>query len=551
MSKKTKSFALGLFLALVGVISAALVVGKAHALGGYGGYEPFDGDGWSITADGVMTIENNQGWWDAMKHDFRQDIRKLIIGRDLTSFRVYSLPYDVPSPDFFTAADVSSYDNKGRPFYDDFLRSTDIFPDEIEVEEGNPVFQVLDGMLINTETGELVLSEVGLTDVVIPEGVKMITKHAFLKRGITSVRFPKTLEVIGPLTFARCEKLTNIELPNSLFELQDSAFLDCKNLRSVILSDNLRAIGKDAFSYTAIEEVKIPQNVTEIGSHAFRECDQLKKVVLPTGLKKIQGGAFFNCDQLSSIELPDGLEYIGAAAFGFCMNLKVAILPDSLQQIGKSAYSGCELSILRIPEQLSFVDWNFQTGIASVNSYKRRDKTFDLNSVETVVITGSDYDFRYPAITDAKNVYFLSTPPEDVGQILDKDSVGNIYCSDEFEHQWTRSSVASWVRQKLTILPAAQIKAITEEAVNATPEPIVTPRPTPTPLPTETPWPTPIITPATTPKEEAPAENKPIDPILFVFAGVIAVVIAGIVVVSAKTKRSGHKQLRQKTRKLR
>ena len=60
------------------------------------GYEPFDGDGWSITVDGVMTIENNQGWWDAMKHGYEQHVYKLVIGRDLTSFRVYSLPYVSP-----------------------------------------------------------------------------------------------------------------------------------------------------------------------------------------------------------------------------------------------------------------------------------------------------------------------------------------------------------------------------------------------------------------------------------------------------------------------
>ena len=137
-----------------------------------------------------------------------------------------------------------------------------------------------------------------------------------------------------------------------------------------------------------------------------------------------------------------------------------------------------------------------------------------------------------------KNVYFLSTPPEDVGQILDKDTVENIYCSDEFEHQWTRSSVASWVRQKLAILPAEQIKAVAEEAVNTTPEPIVTPSPTPTPLPTETPWPTPIITPRATPRQEAPTETNPNDPILFVFAGVIVGVIAGIVVVSRQAKKA-------------
>ena len=539
MQKKAMSFALGLFLALVGAVCLSLHAAHARAESDlFPVYGPYDGDGWSVTSDGVLTIESNQGWWNAMKHDFRHDIRKLIIGRDLTSFRVYSLPYDIPSPDFFTAADVSSYDNKGRPFYDDFLRSTNIYPYEIEVEAGNPVFQVIDGVLINMETGELVLSEMGLTDVVIPEGVKTITRQAFFKRGITSVQFPKSLEVIGESAFARCEGLTSIELPDSLVELQDSAFVYCKNIKSIILSKNLRAIPYFAFAGAAIERIDIPSTVTVIGSNAFLECDALKQVELPEGLKEIHGGAFGGCEQLSQIELPDGLEYIGEAAFCFCKSLKVIILPDSLQQIGKSAYSGCELSLLRIPEQLSFVDWAYQDGTAKKNSYRRRDKTFDLKSVETVVIAGNDYDFRYPAITDAKNVYFLSTPPEDVGQILDKDSVGNIYCSDEFEYQWTRSSVASWVRQKLAILTAAEIKAIAEEALNATPEPIVTPRPTPTPLPKETPWPTPIITPRATPRQEAPAEAEPVDPILFVFAGVIVGVITGIVLVSHQAKKT-------------
>jgi hypothetical protein len=533
-----------LFLALVGIFLILSISHEAHAFGGYDGYEPFDGDGWSITADGVMTIENNQGWANCMKDGYKPEVRKLIIGKDVTYFRIYQLPEDLPSPDFYDSFEVAGYDMYGEPYYEfDFVNyklnyTNDLYVLNIDVESGNHIFKVVDGMLINMETGELVLAEMGVKDVVIPEGVKTITQHSFYERGITSIQFPESLEVIGESAFARCEGLTSIELPDSLVELQDSAFVYCKNMKSIILSKNLRAIPYFAFAGTAIEQISIPSNVTEIGMNAFLECDALKQVELPEGLKEISIGAFGGCEQLSHIELPDGLEYIGEVAFHFCKSLKVVILPESLKQIGKDAYASCELSILRIPEQLSFVDWNYQAGTGEANSYSRRDKTFDLNSVDTVVIAGNDYDFRYPAITDAKNVYFLSTPPEDVGQILDKDSVGNIYCSDEFEHQWTRSSVASWVRQKLTILPAAEINALVEEAVNATPEPIVTPRPTPTPLPTETPWPTPIITPRATPRQEAPAENKPIDPILFVFAGVIAVVVVGIVVVSQKTKKT-------------
>ncbi|MDD4311518.1 MAG: hypothetical protein PHW41_03460, partial [Eubacteriales bacterium] len=110
------------------------------------------------------------------------------------------------------------------------------------------------------------------------------------------------------------------------------------------------------------------------------------------------------------------------------------------------------------------------------------------------------------------------------------NSVESIFCSDEFEFEWTRSTVASWVRQRLTILPADQLKKITDQEINATPMPTDVPRPTP--RPTETPWPTPMPRPTASPAVTAKTEQQPADPLLFVFAGILALVIAGIVVVA-------------------
>jgi hypothetical protein len=172
-----------------------------------------------------------------------------------------------------------------------------------------------------------------------------------------------------------------------------------------------------------------------------------------------------------------------------------------------------------------------------VNPYKKTNKSFNLSSAVTVILSGSDYDFGYPAITDAIDVYFLGKPPEDVGQILDEGSVENIYCSDEFEFEWTRSTVASWVRQRLTILPADQIKTLTETTINTTPEPTNTPRPIVTPRPTETPWPTPMPRPTASPIVTAEPEQQTTDTILLVFAGVIAAVVAGIVVLTIRNRK--------------
>ena len=165
-----------------------------------------------------------------------------------------------------------------------------------------------------------------------------------------------------------------------------------------------------------------------------------------------------------------------------------------------------------------------------MNPHTKQDKSFDFHSVDTVILSGSDYDFGYPAITNANNVYFLGKPPEDVGQILDEDSVEKIYCSDEFEFEWTRSTVASWVRQRLTILPADQMNDFVETTINNTPTPTNTPKPpyegmniVNTPKPTATPQP------SASPAPTAELEKQAFDPIIILLAVFIVLVIAAVV----------------------
>ena len=507
---------------------------------------PFDGDGWSLTAEKTLTLESNQGWWNAMKHGFSAHVEKLIIGKELTDFRLYFLPYELPSPDFFYDVEAAGYHKDGEPYYD-YFGTAEIYPQVIEVEVGNPVFYVTGGLLINKATSELVLSEMGVADVVIPEGVKTITREAFSQREVQSVQFPSSLETVGESAFSDCVNLGEIVLPDSLMELQSGAFSGCKSLQDVSLPSGLQVLDVYAFSGSAIQYIKIPESLEEIEAYVFSDCDQLQEVLLPSKLKKIKHGAFYGCDQLNMINVPNGIEFIGEYAFSNCYNLKRVILPDSLQQIGDRVFWCCDLSVLQIPSKLAFPVFSEKKGAYILNAHAKRNKSFNLSSVDTVILAGSDYDFGYPAISNAKNVYFLGKPPEDVGQILDRETVENIYCSDEFEFQWTRSTVASWVRQRLQILPAAKLNEQVESIVNATPEPTVTPRPTASPKPTRTPAKT--RKPKTTPTQEPSIETKQdTDPILFVFAGVLALVTAGIVVVAVKGKSAKRPNNRKRTK---
>jgi hypothetical protein len=334
MPKKVKVFAAGLFLAIIGVVCVAMVAGKAHA---EEASSDQSGDGWRISSSGVMLIESDQGWANCLKDGFEDNVRMLIIGKDVTNFHMYDLPFDVPNEDFFKREDILARDKFGNPIYD-FTQIDSIFPSKIVVEDGNPVFCVIDGLLINVVTNELVLSEMDVTDVVIPEGIRTITKGAFLRRPLLSVRFPISLESIGENAFLKCEKLTTVDLPDSLSELSEGAFSMCSKLEHVKLSEKLSTIGKYAFDSCLIQQIEIPSNVKEIGGWAFSRCEQLRQVKLAAGIQTIARSAFSNCKQLQSINLPEGLTSIGEAAFSGCYSLNRVILPDSLELIGHKSF---------------------------------------------------------------------------------------------------------------------------------------------------------------------------------------------------------------------
>ena len=47
-----------------------------------------------------------------------------------------------------------------------------------------------------------------------------------------------------------------------------------------------------------IEEIELPDTITEIGDSAFKSCKNLNKVIIPESVTKIDGDAFAECSGL-------------------------------------------------------------------------------------------------------------------------------------------------------------------------------------------------------------------------------------------------------------
>jgi hypothetical protein len=124
----------------------------------------------------------------------------------------------------------------------------------------------------------------------------------------------RVFHVIG-LEIHSCPiRLTQIEIPDSVQDIQAGSFADCSMLAHIILhGDKLREI--HGFERCGVEHIHIPGSVEIIGETAFEGCERLEQVTFdsPSGIRLIQG--FAHTPALRSIVLPSSQLEITASAF--------------------------------------------------------------------------------------------------------------------------------------------------------------------------------------------------------------------------------------------
>lgn len=106
---------------------------------------------------------------------------------------------------------------------------------------------------------------------------------------------------------------------------------------SVVIPGEVIKIGGDSFADTLITEVRMSNNVREIGYGAFRNCKYLEKITLSENLLLIENSVFKGCKRLKEITLPSMLEEIGSEVFVDCDQLEKVYLSSKLLKSNKSA----------------------------------------------------------------------------------------------------------------------------------------------------------------------------------------------------------------------
>ena len=174
---------------------------------------------------------------------------------------------------------------------------------------------------------------------------------------LKTVNFEAGSTIVCAALFMGCDGIEEIELPDTITEIGDSAFKNCKNLDRITMNNGIEILESSAFEDCfSLTTINIPNTVKAISNSTFQDCTSLTEVHLSNILKEIPASTFSGCKKLTTINFPSTLTTIGNSAFSGCESLPEAILPSGVEKIESNAFKNCKaLKKAALPDTVSSI----------------------------------------------------------------------------------------------------------------------------------------------------------------------------------------------------
>ena len=205
---------------------------------------------------------------------------------------------------------------------------------------------------------------------------------------VTDITDKKLLNIVGKFMFANCWALSTKyinRLIKGVTEIKDNAFFaDDDNRKDlsdeadntiIEIPSTVTKIGSQAFrNRVKVTGLNIQGNgCLEIGSEAFKACDELAKIMQTNKELKIYKNAFMRCKQLNAFENMNNakITYLGTGVFGDCRSMTNEFVNGVLENYAANGET-------KIPAYL-FFGCNGQDGHDGTDANKNKCSFTDLN----------------------------------------------------------------------------------------------------------------------------------------------------------------------------
>ena len=181
--------------------------------------------------------------------------------------------------------------------------------------------------------------------------------------------------------------MEDVTLPEAVTDIGYAAFYSCGNLTNLVIPDCVLNIGEDAFCECYnLTAVAIPMSVTYIGVNAFALCSHLTNICVDSKNQFYSSldGALADKSRATLLQFPGG---VGGSY----------IIPGTVLNIGYRAFYGCVLNQVAIPGTVKSIGdgafgacWGLSnvviaSGVCSIGSSAFQDCT----ALSNVIIPGS------------------------------------------------------------------------------------------------------------------------------------------------------------------
>ena len=198
--------------------------------------------------------------------------------------------------------------------------------------------------------------------------------------------------------------VTRVYLPNGIKELPEGLFNACRHLKEIIFNDDIEVLGILWSAYNDVMTTfEVPASVKKIDYRSFGFAT-FTDIKLNDNLKEIGEQAFVSCEQLNEITVPKNVETIGDYAFGYIANTTIdGYTLEKIDDFVIKGYAGSKAEEYANKFGFKFVDLSVKnisectvSGIKNKTySGKAQTQNLTVKDGDKTLVNGTDYSVAY------------------------------------------------------------------------------------------------------------------------------------------------------------